>query len=196
MIGNIYLIRNENKKVVPALCLQKEEQIMIMGQIRTANEIDIFNTQTRNEMERYNRGRKEKDQIKIRNKYEVNTVYIDQPNGLKSKSVVMVNKLHQIKLHQIVKHIAQVPNEVVIECVNLLDYVKRISELKNELYILKKKAQLAQINNEKYQDYEKRIEEIIEQIGYRNVKSRSEKPFLNYREVPNSGYIKIYKGGR
>ncbi|PFP32987.1 hypothetical protein COK03_26835 [Priestia megaterium] len=196
MIGNIYLIRNDNKKVVPALCLQLEEQIITMGQIRTANEVDIFNTQTRNEMERYNRGRKGKDQIKIRKKYEINTVYIDQPHGLKSKSVVMVNKLHKIKLYQVIKHIAQVPSEIVVQCVNLIDYVQRITELKKELQTLKKKAQFAQINNEKYQDYEKRIEEIIEQIGYRNAKHRNERPFLNYREVPNRGYIKVYKGGR
>jgi len=196
MIGNIYLIRNDNKKVVPALCLWEENQIMIMGQIRTANETDIFNTQSRHEMERYNRGRKGKDRIKVRKRYEINTVFIDQPHGLRSKSVVMVNKLYEIKLHQVIKHLAQVPNEIVVQCVNLIDYVQRISELKKELNTLKKKAQLAQINNEKYQDYEKRIEEIIEQIGYRNVKSRSERPFLNYREVPNSGYIQVYKGGR
>ncbi|MDC7783925.1 hypothetical protein [Priestia megaterium] len=196
MIGNIYLIRNDNKKVVPALCLQKEEQIVIMGQIRTANKIDIFNTQTRNEMENYNRGRKGKEQIKIRKKYEINTVFIGQPQGLKSKSVVMVNKLHKIKLHQVIKHIAQVSDEIVVQCINLIDHVQRLSELKKELHVLKKKSQLAQINNEKYQDYENRIGQIIEQIGYRNVKSRNEKPFLNYREVPNSGYIKVYKGGR
>ncbi|WP_194758329.1 hypothetical protein [Priestia megaterium] len=196
MIGNIYLIRNDNKKVVPALCLQKEEQIVIMGQIRTANEIDIFNTQTRDEMENYNRGRKGKEQIKIRKKYEVNTVFIGQPHGLKSKSVVMVNKLHKIKLYQVIKQIAQVSDEIVVQCINLVDHVQRLSELKRELHVLKKKSQLAQINNEKYQDYEKRIGQIIEQIGYKNAEYRNERPFLNYREVPSSGYIKIYRGGR
>ncbi|MEB2294467.1 hypothetical protein [Priestia megaterium] len=196
MIGNIYLIRDHNKRVFPALCLKEKEQTMTMAQIRKANEGDVFNTQTRTQMESYNRGRKVKDQIKIREKYEINTVYIDQPCGLKSKSVVMVNKLHKVKSDQVIKHISEVPNKLVFKCINVMTNIQRVKKLKEELHILKKKVNLAQINNERYQDYEKRIEEIIRKIGYRKGKSRIKKPFLNYREVPNSGYIKIYKGGR
>lgn len=198
MKGNIYLARIGKDRIVPVLCLghDVESKLMITAQIRKANEEDIFNTKDRKTMNQYNRGKKEKDQIKIREKHEVNTVFIGKPEGVKTESVVMISKIHKIAPDQIVKKISNVPHKIVDSCFDLQMKVERINKLKKELSILKRKIQLSKINNEKYSDLEKRFEEIRKEIGYPEYKKKESKPYLNYREVPSQGYLKIFKGGR
>lgn len=196
MKGSICLIRVANQKVVPALCLKESGENLLFAQIRMANNEDTFNSQSRVTMEKQNKGKPEKDQMKIRKKYEINSVYIGQPKGLKSKSVVMVNKQHRLNQNHVVKKIAEVSDEIVKKCVALIKQMNEIHNLQQELQILKKKIQVAQINNQKYTQYELRIDQILEQIGYPLPKKKNSKPFLNYREVPYEGYIKVYRGGR
>lgn len=196
MVGDICLIKIENGRTVPALCLKEDVDSVNMAQIRTADEIDIFNTKTREQMERYNKNKSERDQIKIREKYEINTVYIGKPEGLKSSSVVMVTKTYTVKQEQVVRKIAQVSERIVQQCNDLIKQVDYIRRMQAELRMLKKKVQLAQLNNEKYQTYEARIEQLLKDIGYPQRNNRMKKPFLNYREVPTKGYLRVYKGGR
>lgn len=178
---------------MPALCLDVFSDGFLFAQLRKANEEDIFNTLDRETMERINRGRPEKDHIKIREKYEINTVFIDQPPGLDSKSVVMVKKRYKVQSHEIIKEIAKVPEEIVIKCHQLIEQINKIDKLQRELHYLKKKVQLAQFNNERYSHYEARIDEILEEIGYPTRRRGSRRAYLNYREVPTKGYIKIYR---
>lgn len=196
MKGSICLIRLPNNKIIPSLCLKELGENLLFAQIRIANDEDIFNSQSRATMEKQNKGKPEKDQMKIREKYEVNTVYIGQPLGLKSKSVVMIKKQYRLNQRDIVKKIAEVSIDVVKQCFDLIKQTKKISDLQQELQMLKKKIQIAQINNQKYTQYELRIDQILEQIGYPFPKRKNNKPFLNYREVPYKGYIKVYRGGR
>lgn len=196
MKGSICLIIVPNKKVVPALCLKESGETLLFAQIRMANEEDTFNSQSRATMEKQNKGKPEKDQMKIRQKYEINSVYIGQPKGLKSKSVVMVMKQYRLNKSDIVKKIAEVSDDVVKQCFDLIKQMNKISALQQELQMLKKKIQIAQINNQKYTQYELRVDQILEQIGYPFPKRKDNKPFLNYREVPYKGYIKVYRGGR
>ncbi|MCP8615235.1 hypothetical protein [Salirhabdus salicampi] len=196
MESSIYLIRGVNQKVVPALCLKDSNDYFIFAQLRQANQEDIFNTQDTKTMEKFNRGKPDREQIKIRKKYEVDTIYIGQPEGLNSKSVVMVKKLHKVSKSQLIKKIAEVDYDFVLKCKELIKQVKEIARLQKELQQLKRKLQLATINNEKYSHYEKRIGEVLKAIGYKSGKKRKNKPYENLREVPNKGYIKIYYGGR
>ena len=197
MKGSIYLIKISDQRIVPALCLDELENEILFAQIRTANDEDIFNNLDAKKMIKYNKGRREKDQIKIRQKHEINTIYIDQPQGLKSKSVVMVKKTYNLQKRDIVKVIAKVPEDTVIKCLELQKQIVKKDDLHQELQTVKKRILLAQMNNEGYQHYEKRKDEILREIGYsNNDKKVNNKPFLNYREVPNKGYIKIYRGGR
>ncbi|MGE6500064.1 hypothetical protein ACQKF0_06825 [Bacillus wiedmannii] len=196
MKGSICLIKISSQKIVPALCLEEKSDTLLFAQLREATDEDIFNTQDREKMERVNKGKPERDQIRIREKYEINTVFVDQPEGLNSKSVVMVKKLYKVKKNKIIKNIVSVSEEIVIKCKKLIEEITEIAELQRELQALKKKVQLAQMNNEKYTHHELRIEEILREIGYPRRKKGTQKSFHNYREVPNKGYIKIYYGGR
>jgi hypothetical protein len=197
MKGNIHLVRISNQKVIPALCLGKNsENYYLFAQIRKANEEDIFNTKDRKEMENFNKDRKERDQIKIRAKFQIDSVYIDQPKGINSKSVVMVKKLYRLKNQDVLKEIAKVSETIVTECYDLINQIKEIANLQKEMQMLKRKIQLAQMNNEIYTKYEIRIDQILKELGYPKIKKRKKKPYNNYREVPNKGYIKVYHGGR
>ena len=95
MKGSICLIKISSQKIVPALCLEEKSDTLLFAQLRKATDEDIFNTQDREKMARVNKGKPERDQIRIREKYEINTVFVDQPEGLNSKSVVMVKKLYK-----------------------------------------------------------------------------------------------------
>lgn len=198
MKGSIYLIKISNQKFVPALCLDELENEILFAQIRTANDEDIFNNLDAKKKIKYNKGKKEIDQMKIRQKHEINTIYIDQPQGLKSKSVVMVKKTYKLQKRDIVKVIAKVPEETVIKCLELQKQIVKKGDLHQELQTVKKRILQAQMNNERYQHYEKRQDEILREIGFSSTHKKriNEKPFLNYREVPYEGYIKIYRGGR
>ncbi|MEC5424255.1 hypothetical protein QGM71_12210 [Virgibacillus sp. C22-A2] len=103
MKGSIYLIKTSDQKLVPALCLNSLEKYLILAQLRKATFEDISNTQNKAKMGKFNKGKPEREHIKIREKYEIDTVYIGQPQGLKSKSVVMVRKLHKVKKHDLIK---------------------------------------------------------------------------------------------
>lgn len=196
MEGKIFLIRVADKKIVPALCLGKRLNDFLFAQIRKANQSDYINPQEREKMEKYNNDKAEKDQMRIREKNNTDSIYINKPNGLNTKSVVMVKKLYQVKKQDILKEISHVPQRIVTRCNDLIQQVDEVMKLQKELQSLKKKIELAQINNEKYTQYEIRIDQILKELGYPRIKKGKKKPYNNYREVPNKGYIRIYHGGR
>ena len=108
----------------------------------------------------------------------------------------MVKKLYRIKEKEIIKKVAKVPMQTVYNCLSLIEQVKKINKLQKEFQMVKNKIQLAQINNEKYSEYEKVRGKLLKEIGY-SIRSKKKKTtYRNYREVPNKGYIKIYYGGR
>jgi len=198
MLGEIYLVRIEKNRVVPVICLvyKKDLEEMHTAQIRKANQVDLFNTYDIRTRMKLNRERSEKDQIRNPKKYEIDTVFIGSPKGLKSESVVMVSKAHLIRPNQIIRKLSQVSEKLVKACLALQVEVNHINKLKKELGMLKKKIQLAKMNNERYSDLEKRFEQIRDEIGYPEYKDSDPSGYLNYREVPNKGYIRIFFGGR
>jgi len=53
------------------------------------------------------------------------------------------------------------------------------------------------MNNERYNEYEIKLNEVLEELNYPAIlRVHDERPYLGYREVPTSGYNKIYRGGR
>ena len=194
--GDIFLVRIDTGKILPNVCLQYDpgSNILYTARLKKATEEDIFNSYDLKFMEKYNRGRPDRDKIKIRKKYEINSLYIGMPQGLQYQSVVLLNNIYRVRTEQIVRKISEIPEDVVLKCCDLYNQVQKIKRLKEQLGILKKKIQLAKINNEDYSDLEKQFEIIRTEIGYPEYVKRNKYPFLHYREVPNKGYIKIYRG--
>lgn len=193
MIGKIYLVKNKDNRVVPGLCIDRKLGRLLVLQIRKATKEDKFNSKSQKYMEGYNRGRKEKDQMKIRKVYETDTVFIGKPVGLRDTSTVMVKKCYHINMNQIIREISEVPSEVVSRCKELLLQVDRIDKLRKELMKINKKITLAQLNNEKYSHLETKADILKNKIGYSITEKRSDRSYLNYRETP-SVRIKVFKG--
>jgi hypothetical protein len=194
MKGDIFLVKLGSGKIVPALCLKVYSQYYLFCQIRSASREDIANyhNSKRNDKPIY----KKTNKNHINRKKENELIYIAQPNGLKSESVVIISKQLKVDTGNILKRIAQVNEKIVLECLNLLKKVDRKNRLHQELHLLKSKIKYAQFNNEKYTDYERRVDEIISELGFQVKKPEIKKDYHNYREVPNKGFIKIYLGGR
>lgn len=195
MKGNIYLVQLQGNKIIPALYLGDcESDALYIAQIKKASEEDIFNAQELNYMQKYNRGRAVKNQIKIRQKYEINNVFIGKPEGMNYISVVLVSKVFSISRDQIVKKISHVPEEIVTKCLEVHSQLQKIRKLKQQLGKLKKRIELAKINNERHSDLEKQFEKIRKEIGYPDYRKKSKAAYLHYRGVPNNGFVKIYRG--
>lgn len=199
MNGEIFLIRISTDRIVPALCILSENEVYSFAQIRKAvnGEWNHIQLPLSKEAKSKN-GRKEDDKANSETKKIVDSIYIGQPVGLKSASVVMLKKIHLIKKDAVIKQIAKVTDQDYEKCVQSYETIKRISNLHQQLHKIKKKIQLAQYNNEKYRDLEIQKDQILKELGYTNqpLFEKEKKPYLNFREVPNKGRIKVYKGGR
>ncbi|MBX0314154.1 hypothetical protein [Planococcus glaciei] len=199
MEGVVCLIRISADRIVPALYLMDENESYSFAQIRKANNEDRLPLHpVKQEKVKSKKGRLEEKQLKVDKKNIIDSVYIGQPIGLKSASVVMLKKVHVVKSDSIIKQIATVPVEDFKKCLLMHKEIKRTNDLHQQLHKIKKKIQLAQYNNEKYGDLEKQKDQILKEIGYSNqpLVNKEKKPYLNFREVPNKGRIKVYKGGR
>ncbi|MBU9710545.1 hypothetical protein [Evansella tamaricis] len=196
MLGCIYLIKLDSGKVIPAICLEHHSSYCLFSQIVSASKEDIFNAQSQKAMINQNKGKPDNDKIKIRGKYEINSIYIGKPNGLKDKSIVLVKRNFKVTEKNLIKKIAEVNELVVSDCLALSKEIDKRNKLQKEMHILKKKIKLAEINNEKYSHYELRIDEILKELGYPLSKKKKKGAYQNYREVPNKGFIKTYLGGR
>lgn len=199
MNGEIFLIRLSTERIVPALCLLHVEEVFSFAQIRKAadEEQNPIQPPLNNEVTSKN-VRKEKNIAISNNKKITDTVYIGQPVGLKSSSVVMLKKTHLIKRDAIIKQIAELTAEDFKKCLQIFETAEKVQNLHQQLHKIKKKIQLAQYNNEKYRDLEILKDQILKELGYNNqpLFEKEKKPYLNFREVPNKGRIKVYKGGR
>ncbi|KZE38858.1 hypothetical protein AV656_08125 [Bhargavaea cecembensis] len=194
MKGSICLIRVSNEKTVPAICLDDSSEKLLFAQIRSAREEEIPIKKRDNPQSRPLQNKKSQTKKPRLSK----SLYIGQPEGVKSKSVVMVTKQYQISPSAVIKIIFKGEYTNADMCLKLLKRIERENELHKELKILKKKLNLASINNERGRDYEARIDEILKELGYFKPgrKKKNNKAFRNFREVPNKGYIKVYLGGR
>lgn len=110
----------------------------------------------------------------------------------------MLKKIFLINSDAIIKQIAEVSVEDFQKCLHTHKNLKRINELHQQFHKIKKKIQLAQYNNEKYRDLEKLKDQILKEIGYSNqpLFEKEKKPYMNFREVPIKGRIKVYYGER
>lgn len=185
MRGSICLIKVNNERIVPAMCIDDSGDKFLFSQIRTAREDEIPS--------------KDKRQLnkKPENRLFVKTLYIGQPKGVKTKSVVMVTKQYRISRSSVVKTICKGEQGLVDTCLKIMKNNQQRNALHEELKIVKKKLALAQMNNEPYGQYEKRMDQIIKELGYSKTKGKkNKKPYRNFREVPVEGHIKVYLGGR
>jgi hypothetical protein len=194
MKGDIFLVKLGSGKVVPALCLKVYSHYYLFCQIRSASREDIINYHNSKRNGKPNSKKPYKNHIN--RKQDTELIYIAQPKGLKSESVVIMNKQLKVDKGNILKRIAQVDEKIVLECLNLLKKVDRKKKLHQELQLLKRKIKYAQFNNERYTDYERRVDDIISELGFQVKRAEIKKDYHNYREVPNKGFIKIYLGGR
>lgn len=203
MYGEVFLIRIGSERIIPALCLFDENGEYCFAQIRKGNiEEDIIIIPPKPLINQSKKGKKKKrqkeEEPKKDKKFIVDTVNIGQPQGLKSESVVMLKKLHYIQKDSVIKRLATISTQDFEKCLFTYKEIKRMSDLHQELHKIKRKIQLAQLNNEKYGELEKKKDQILKAIGYSNksLTVKEKRPYLNYREVPDKGRIKVYKGGR
>jgi hypothetical protein len=194
-IGDILLVKPTDGKVVPALCIKAEHDGLTLLQIRTYTERDKQEEDSKQEQLK----RKKKFQMDWSRKLtpqNSNYLYIGKPKGLKAESVVLLRRFLHIKQNQIIKKLAQVSDDLARDCLNQAEKLRHSSEYHLELHRIKKQIELAKFNNERYEHLENRLGEILQFLGYEQKVSTNEKAFLNYREVPTEGYIKVYHGGR
>lgn len=193
MKGSIFLVENNQSRIVPAFCLQVNGSKLLMAQIRSASVEEILISKEQNK-QRENRK-------KIKKRHQVNQkssiVYIGKPDGLKSESVVMLNKRMDVVPSKTIRKIGMVSEDLSTQCILLSEKSDKHSRLHLELRNLKKKIQLAQFNNEMYNHLQKRVYEITTELGYSISSSpKHEKQYMNFRQVPTEGRIKVYHGGR
>lgn len=194
-IGDILLVKPIVEKVVPALCIKAELDGLTLLQIRTFTERD----KQEEDIKQKKLKRMKKFQIDRSRKptaQNSNYLYIGKPKGLMTESVVLLRKFIHIKQNQIIKKLAQVSTDLARDCLNQAQKLRHSSEYHQELHRIKKHIELAKFNNERFEHLENRLGEILQILGYEQKVSTSDRAFLNYREVPTEGYIKVYHGGR
>ncbi|MCQ6264715.1 hypothetical protein M1K46_03420 [Fictibacillus sp. WQ 8-8] len=191
MIGKIYLVKTSEDKVVPALCISIQKSgNLLAAQIRTANKQDAMAAQMKEEPTR----KKQKNKTPVK---KPNTIYIGKPNGLRDPSAVMVLKVHQVEPNNVIKELAHLSDDMVQSVIQLRKQLLTHQRLHEEMHIVKRKIELAKFNNENYTPLEIRLDHILKELGYGyGGRNKREKGYLNYREVPTNGIVKIYLGGR
>ncbi|AOY74694.1 hypothetical protein [Clostridium formicaceticum] len=169
MLGQICLVKIKNNKVFPALIVDiRENENIVVSQLKP-----------------------------LSNKSEKNVVYIGHPKGLKNESVAMIYRLFYISEKDIIKNLSKIEKIKAQEVLDEYERYIRIRSLHKELHNLKKKITLAQFNNTDYRGLEKRLSEVLEEIGYEDIISKSRyKVFNGFRVAPTEGYTKVYGGGR
>jgi hypothetical protein len=187
MIGKIHLIKINHNKIVPALCLSMMDgNCSLFAQIKSTNRQGIVKNM-------------EYKGTKKQSSNRTNNFYIGQPKGLKSPSVVMLRKVYQVRLEDIKKELASINTDILAQVIEKRNFTLEQDSLHLELHQLKKKILLAQFNNEKYGDLQKRLDIILKKLNYNNpkkIQKAQPKGYRNYRDTPSSGYIKVYLGGR
>lgn len=133
-------------------------------------------------------------------KYEVN---IGHPEGLKSESVVSANRIiilnDTIKVKTLTVLEFKLYHQVIEKYEKFkVDLKKKDNKQKlhKELQELNVKIELCKFNNEKYDVYFKRRNEVLKALGYSTVKLKKRKGTrrsLDYVEPLNKGYIKLYR---
>lgn len=167
LLGKIVLLRLSGKKVIPALVFEEDQKGFV-----TVAQIKPFTT-----------------------KKEKNVVDIGEVKGLRSHSVVMAYRVYKESQSSIIKKIATVGLEKVNETKQLSEKFISHKKLHEELREIKKKINLAQFNNEDYREEQKRLYEILDELGYPIKDTTGERRGL-FPLAPTKGPIKIYYGGR
>jgi len=179
--GIVSLIRISADRIVPALYLMDENESYTFAQIRKANNEDTLPVDSlKKEKVRGRNRRPEEKRVKDEKKNKIDSVYIGQPVGLKSTSVVMLKKIHVVKSDSIIKKIATVQDEDFKKCLLMHKEIKRTNDLHQQLHKIKKKIEMAQYNNEKYRDLEKQKEKIETQKELLLRKNAEVKDSINY----------------
>jgi hypothetical protein len=194
LIGKIYLVKTIENKIVPALCISiTKDNSLLVAQIRTANKSEKATVLIKEKPKNKNKYNNEKVSKKLSNIY-----YIGKPVGLRDHSTVMVLKVHKLDLSHVVKELATLNEKIVQSVIHLRKKLLVNKQLHEEMHLIKKRIELARFNNENYTPLELRLDKILKELGYNKPsnKNKSKKSFLNYRDVPNKGHIKIYLGGR
>ncbi|MDN7247095.1 hypothetical protein [Planococcus shenhongbingii] len=140
MEGVVCLISISVDRIVPALYLMDENESYSFAQIRKANNEDLLPLQPpKKEGVKGKKRKQEEKQFKVEKKNIIDSVYIGQPTGMKSVSVVMLKKIHVIKSDSIIKQIATVPDEDFKKCLLQHKEIKRTNDLHQQLHKIKKK---------------------------------------------------------
>lgn len=170
MIGHIYLVRNENK-TVPAVIIEVADDRVLLAQIKNY----------------------------VKNDKNLSTINIGHPSGLKNPSAVMLYRVFTVDSKNLIKKISELTIELTLKIRSDCREFNKKNTLHKKLQKLKGEILRAQFNNQDYKAKEKEVELILNELGYSTLNNKNklfERPFLNYREVPTKGRIKIYLGGR
>ena len=191
--GDIILLKCSNKRITPVLIIGKKADNIIGLQVQGYNNMSDING---NLPKKYSDLKKKQLEEK-KKQLEKITVIIGKPDGLRYESIVKVNREFHIEVRDIITTISEIDDKLYAEVLEKYKNYTRKQALHRELHILKQKIFLCKMNNEKYNDYEKQLNEILMELNFPIINRESnERAYLGFREVPTNGYIKIYKGGR
>ncbi|WP_306010444.1 hypothetical protein [Bacillus sp. MMSF_3328] len=171
--GKIYIIKSNENKFVPALCISEEKNgLFLFLQIRSVKH-------------------------KEKNKGNLSAFFIGKPAGLNDFSEVMLNRVHKVTVQGIKKELATIKQIILLNVKKARKNSLKQKRLHQELHNLKGRIQLAQMNNERYDHLERKLEDVLMKLNYYPRRERkTEKGYEHYRETPYKGYIKVYLGGR
>lgn len=194
--GDIILLRCPNKKITPVLIIGKKAENIIGLQVQGYSEMSDIKNNPSKKIKKHRNFTKEKlEEKKIQ--LEKMAVIIGKPDGLRYNSIVKINREFVIDVKNVIATISEIDDKLFYEVLNIYKSYRKKQALHRELHTLKQKIFLCQMNNEKYNDYEDRLIEVLKELDYPEIKRmNNERAYLGYREVPTSGYIKVYRGGR
>jgi hypothetical protein len=197
--GEIILLRCPDRRVAPVLVIGKKAKKIIGLQVQSyREEINAPQKASKPSMVSYKQRQQEKKLKKEKNKkVDMKSVVIGKPEGLRYNSIVKVNREVVIEIDAIIASIAHIDKKLFSEVLDKYKDFKRKQAMHKELHSLKQKILLCQMNNERYDVYEKRLTQIIEELDFPEIhSSNNHRQYMGFRQAPTKGYIKVYNGGR
>lgn len=193
MIGKISLIKVE-KKVMPAVCIDKTDKSFLYLQLAPANEEDKFNSLDFKTRMKRNKGKPENRQKKIIHASKIKRYYIGVLEGLKNESSVLLDRQFIITEKNIVKELANLPQDKLKKIIVSYKEYHHFKQLRNEMYLLKQEIEISKLNNTPYIKEEQRLTQILSELKFPPGRIKFKRPFENYREVPNKSGIRVFRG--
>lgn len=193
------MILNTHGKISFIAVIGRNNNRDIIGcQMRRANaeDIEIFNESKKVTSKQHNkRETRSKNKHPKTNKERSISVYISSREDLQDDAIVMTNKVRVVKQENIIKRVGELSQDELEGMLKGYNQYVKIQNLHKELHELKRKIAVYQFNNQNYSAYQKRLDEVLEELGFNhNTYKNNRNSRIN--AIPYKGPIRIYLGGR